>query len=130
MGTKFTIGGEEYDAPPLNFKALKKCWPASQKVMAAISKGEGNLTPEESLDVLDAAVVITQAAIEKNYPEMTKERVEEELMAHELMELQPKITELMIASGLLKAAAPGKSKAVKGKKAKPSAATSTASSAS
>lgn len=127
--TKVIIGGKEYSLPPLNFKALKRAFPSVQKVMDAVTNSGQASDAESSIMAMDAAVDIIAAAIAKPYPEMTKEVIEESLLASEIAALTGSITELLLNSGLVKPAE-GKLSAVEAQAASPSTATSTDSSVS
>ena len=129
MGTKVTIGGKEYELPPLNFKALKTSFPFIQRVINSQAAGKGAQDVEGAVLAMDAAVNIIASAMAKPYPDMTKERIEDELLASEITGLTSSIHQLLLDSGLVKQAS-GKSPAVGDQKANPSTAISTESSAS
>ena len=131
MGTtSVIIGGTEYQLPPLNFRALKACFSSVQKLMKSTRPGK-ELDVEDSVLAMDAAVDIITAALQKNNPEMTKEAVEDQLLADEIQGLTTAITNLLRNSGLVKVSEAGNSSAVAGQdQGSPSTATSTKSSAS
>lgn len=99
---KVTIGGEEYQIPPLNFKGIKKVWPHVAKL---IEVGE-ELAPEDSLKVIDVTIIAIAAAFEREHPERTTDWIEEHLMADEIADLQFVLKDLLRDSGLIKEGTP------------------------
>lgn len=95
---KVTIGGTEYEIPPLNFKGIKKVWP---HVASLIANGD-DMPLEDSLKVVDVTIVAIAAAFERSHPERTVEWIEESLMANEIAELQFVLKDLLRDSGLIK----------------------------
>jgi hypothetical protein len=69
-GKEVRISGVDYIVPPLNFKQLK----ALKGDIAILSAG--GTSDEEQFD---AVVRICHAALSRNYPDITKERLEEML---------------------------------------------------
>ena len=118
---KVTIGGNDYEIQPLNFKALKKLWPH----VATLSQNP--TTIEESLTSVEVAIIVIAADFERDQPEKTVDWIEENLKATEVSGLQTTIVDVMVESGLipdpkLETPASGEAKAPK----KTSTATSTA----
>ena len=68
-GRVVTLGGVDYTVPPLNVGALK----ALSRQLAATAEITGMPTLEQWDDVLDVFL----AAFQRNYPEMTREQLEE-----------------------------------------------------
>lgn len=66
-GIKLTMGGTEYEVPPLNFRALETLQPSIQQ-MGALN---GFISKEQMAVIADVVL----AALQRNYPEMTRERV-------------------------------------------------------
>lgn len=95
---KVTIGGEEYQIPPLNFKGIKKVWPHVAKL---IEQGD-NLALEDSLSVVDVTIVAIAAAFEREHPERTIDWIEENLKATEISDLQFVLKDLLRDSGLIR----------------------------
>ena len=66
-GTKITLGGTEYIVPPLNFKALKTLQP----MIESLSKIDMAMSNEQ----IDNVAEIVLAALNRNYPDKTKDDV-------------------------------------------------------
>ena len=68
-GVKVSLGGKEYNVPPLNFKALKRL----KKEWDIIA------TPTTTLDAerISAIVELAFAAINRNYPTLQKDELED-----------------------------------------------------
>lgn len=129
---KATIAGQDYEIPPLKFKALKKCWPLIQKVQAggnpadALAKVEdifllaqsGAIDPKEgstralslfieaqsqnvAVDAMDAIVGIVAIGLERKHPEMTLEKIEEEMDAADIKGFRQTMRDMMVESGLI-----------------------------
>lgn len=105
---KVTIGGVEYEVPPLNFKGIKKVWPHVAKLM---EHGE-NLALEDSLSVVDVTIVAIAAAFEREHPERNVDWIEDNLKAAEIAALQFVLKDLLRDSGLIRDEVPGSGEAV------------------
>jgi hypothetical protein len=118
-----TIGGQEYTTGPLKFKQLKKLWPVileNQKLAKEAKDGGRQLDPIESMG---NAIKIVAAALERTNPELTAEKIEDEIDANECVALQTVILDILEESGFqLKV---GEAPAVEGAAASPSTETST-----
>lgn len=68
-GAKINIGGTDYIVPPLNLKAIK----SFSKRFHLLGDLGNNLNPE----MMDFVAEIIHTALIRNYPEITKEQVEE-----------------------------------------------------
>ena len=66
-GAKLTLGGTEYVVPPLNFKALEDL----QDRIAGIGTLSGFITKDQMAVIVDVVL----ASLQRNYPEMSRERV-------------------------------------------------------
>jgi hypothetical protein len=70
-GTVITLGGQDYVCPPLN---LKNCRLLSEE-LDSLQRVRGILKPED----VDTVCKIALAALQRNYPSMTLEEVEEKI---------------------------------------------------
>jgi hypothetical protein len=70
QGTEIDVGGEKYVFPPLSFGAAKQL----RDEIEAIEKGVDNAT------AMDTVCRVVHAALSRNYPEITIETVENELV--------------------------------------------------
>lgn len=117
------IGGQEYTTGPLKFKQLKKLWPVilENQRIAKEAKDEGRqIDPIESMG---NAIKIVAAALERTNPDLTADKIEDEIDASECVELQTVILDILEESGFqLKV---GEAPAVEGAQASPSTETST-----
>lgn len=87
-GIKLNLGGEEFIVPPLNLKALR----VLQSKLEAFTGG----TDAESIDtVIDAM----HAALCRNYPNMTRDQVEEIIGLENMEEAMQAVMDI---SGLLR----------------------------
>lgn len=88
-GVKLNLGGREFVAPPLNFKALRKFTPQ----LAVLSK-MGDVPTAEQIDVV---LDIVHTALVRNYPDLNRDDLEELL---DLANLAKALEAIMGASGL------------------------------
>ncbi len=88
-GMTLKIGGAEYIIPPLNFRQLKKLYPVIEQMQKT----------DNPMDQMQAVVTIAQAALSRNYPEMTIEQVEEMI---DLNNIRQVIEAIMGISGFLR----------------------------
>jgi hypothetical protein len=63
-GVTIEMGGQEWQVPPLTLGQLRRLWP---KIT--------DLTSQDTLLIMDAVCEIVAAALSRNYPDMTIERV-------------------------------------------------------
>lgn len=70
-GVVVALGGVDYTVPPLALGALKVCLPKLNAVMQA----KGDFTVE----VIDGFVDVALAALRRNYPDLSREALEQEL---------------------------------------------------
>lgn len=99
---KVTIGGTEYDTSPLNFKALKKVWPHVSK----LTEKTGEETMDDGFEAMDLAVIVIVSSLERKFPEVTIEFVEENLLTTEIKGIQTAMYDTLRESGLLQEATP------------------------
>lgn len=97
---KVTIGGEEHEVPPLNFKGIKKVWPMVSK-MAAKTANSDTLTTEDGLEAVDVAIAVVAASFERHNPEKNADWIEENLHGSEVAGLQMAMQDIMIESGVM-----------------------------
>jgi hypothetical protein len=71
-GTEIEADGQTWTVPPLSLRQMREFLPKIQQLSASAA---GSLGPEE-LDILTELVA---AAMRRNYPEMTAEKVEDML---------------------------------------------------
>lgn len=88
-GVTVNLGGEDFVVPPLNFKALR----ALQPKLALIDGIAGRPTDEQ----MDALVETVHMALQRNYPDLTREKLEDIL---DMGNAPPAIRAIMGASGL------------------------------
>lgn len=105
--SKVTIGGQEYEVPPLKFKQLKIIWPKVKGTMAAIKTAQENTKPGEDIAdamfaAVDDAAFIIATAMQRTNPEHTPQWIEETLEANEVGGLAAAVTQLMLDSELMK----------------------------
>lgn len=89
-GVKVKIGEQEYEIPALNFPRLKK-------VMALQTKLVGE-TGEKS-DQVDAMTEIIFIAVQRNYPDIKREEIEDSL---DMLNVNGILDEILFVSGLKK----------------------------
>jgi hypothetical protein len=86
-GVLVTMGGKEREIPPLSFKALKRLGPK----LATLNVG--SVSEEAVATILEA----TFLAIQRNYPDVTMEELEDELDVGNMTDV---IQAIMDVSGL------------------------------
>jgi hypothetical protein len=69
-GTVVAIGGEDFIVPPLSIARLREFLPRLQEL-------SGLDATQMGVAQLEAPVAIITAALQRNYPDLTKEKVEE-----------------------------------------------------
>ncbi len=92
-GELIKIGGKEFVMPPLNFGRLKKLKPELEILRAA-----DNCNTLEN-EVLDAEITIIHSALTRNYPDITREQVEDLIDLRNVHSIMPAV---MAQSGLVK----------------------------
>jgi hypothetical protein len=92
-GKLINLGGKDYTLPPLNFAGLRKLGPKIQEVGGAYLSG--NLFMD--VDKVGVVAEIVLAALQRNYPDLTLEEVENFLDFANVKEVFPA---LMGVSGL------------------------------
>jgi hypothetical protein len=90
-GVKINMGGRDFVAPPLNFKALRALTPK-----LVILSAMGDVPTGEQIDVV---LDVVHAALVRNYPDLTRDELEELL---DLANLASALVAIMGASGLEK----------------------------
>lgn len=88
-GVRINLGGRDFVAPPLNFKALRQLTPK-----LAILASMGDVPTNDQTDVVLDVVL---AALTRNYPDLTREELEDLL---DLANLAKALEAIMGASGL------------------------------
>ena len=91
-GVQISLGGKEYIVPALNFRQLRELKEPMSKLNAT-----ANGIPDDV--AFDAGLSIIEAAIKRNYPDITREQVEEMIDLSNFKIILPAI---MGASGLVK----------------------------
>ncbi len=86
-GTTIKLGGKTYVIPPLNFARLKKLREELSILSAANTSGIG-MSPE----LLDASITVILSALNRNYPDMTRDEVEELIDLRNMQEIMAAIT--------------------------------------
>jgi len=72
-GFSLQVGGQEYIIPPLNFSAIKRF--QKNGTFEIANGASGSLDAEKT----DAMIDLIHAAMTRNYPDMTREEVEDVL---------------------------------------------------
>lgn len=90
-GVAIKIGAKEYIVPALNFKQLRLLMP---KIKGMVADGASM-----SAEQMDDVFTVIQAAISRNYPEINKEFLEENI---DMNNVNPVIKAIMGQSGLVK----------------------------
>jgi len=88
-GVKLNLGGKIYVCPPLNFKSLRIIRPK----LAMLTSGTSIPNEEQ----LDGVIDVVQLALQRNYPDITREELEEVV---DLDNLKDIIAVVMGVSGL------------------------------
>jgi len=70
-GVVIKMGGKEYTVPPLNFKRIRALKPQIEQ----LSTSNSTLNDEQ----MDVAIEVVHSAMERNYPDLRKEHIEEML---------------------------------------------------
>ena len=70
-GVKIQIGDKEFEVPALNFKRVRELRPLFKKLQDL--QGDQNVDSEQ----LDAMIEIVHQGLQRNYPDITKEELEE-----------------------------------------------------
>ena len=91
-GVKLNLGGRDYIVPPLNFKSLKTIRPKLKELTAATG-----MIPDEGQ--LETVIDVVQLALQRNYPSITREELEDAVDLDNLKEI---IQAIMGISGLLR----------------------------
>lgn len=66
-GVNLRIGRRDYIVPPLNLRGVKRA-----QALMSLLEGDGP-------DSVDAALEVIQLAVNRNYPEVTREQLEEDI---------------------------------------------------
>lgn len=93
-GVTVKIGRRDFIVPPLNLKAVKRIG----QLVPVMLREDG------SAESIDAAVEVIHMAVRRNYPDLTREELEEELDLGNLAAVSLQIAE---ASGLVPKQTPG-----------------------
>lgn len=88
QGVVILLGGEEFICPPLNFAQLQKILPRFRAMQVG----------ELSIEWLVASVEIVHAALSRNYPDLTVEKVGEML---DMNNFSATLNTVMEVSGLV-----------------------------
>ena len=92
-GIKIKRGEAEYIIPPLSLGQVKKLYPIIEKMQNGT----------DTLEKFNAVVVVAQAALSRNYPEITAEAIEEII---DLGNIKSIIDAVMGISGFVSGGAP------------------------
>jgi hypothetical protein len=85
-GELIKIGEKEYTVPALNFKRVRTV----QKLLEEIGTvNVGQILTDKQLDMM---IEITHIGIQRNYPEMTKEELEENLDLNNIFDVVQAVT--------------------------------------
>ncbi len=106
-GIELKIGESTYTVPPLNFAGLKKVAPKLQGISVALAQGKLGAFTEEQTDAILEVVLV---ALKRNYPDLTREKIEEDL---DLANMGAVISAVMNISGIKKNPTPEQKKAMK-----------------
>lgn len=91
-GVSIKIGVKEYIVPALNFKQIRTLMPKIQQLT--------NIGATMNDEQMDNVFTVIHAAISRNYPEINKEFLEENI---DMNNVRPIINAIMGQSGLVKA---------------------------
>lgn len=94
-GQKLNLGGRDFIVPPLNIKALRILGPRFNQLQKIADSGD--LAEMFNGDNLDTLVDVVHAAIVRNYPDVTREEMEDLI---DLANLQPLFMSICGQSGL------------------------------
>lgn len=109
-GTKMNLGGREFIVPPLNIRGLRLLGPKFDSITkACMGAGVSALL---SVEVLDDMMEVIHTAIVRNYPNVTKDELED------LVDLDtlPKLFQAVAAQSGMQQAVPGEVTAPKAKR--------------
>ncbi len=112
MANPITLGGKEYDVPPMKFKQLKAIWPRIKTTFDRVQDLR-RTDPQKladqpldgvqlSFDAVEDAAFIIGTAMQRVDPAHTPEWVVEQLDPSDLPQLTKVINQLMIDSNLVK----------------------------
>lgn len=90
-GVSIKVGVKEYIVPALNFKHIRTLMPKIQELT--------NIDATMSEEQMDNVFTVIHAAISRNYPEINKEFLEENI---DLNNVKPIMNAIMGQSGLVK----------------------------
>jgi hypothetical protein len=96
-GVSLTLAGREFIVPALTFRQLKTLLPRLNRLQAAA----GGALEAEHLDIVTDLV---EAALTRNYPELSREEIEERLT---FAAMPRAIAAVLLGSGLTQATPPG-----------------------
>jgi ankyrin repeat protein len=91
-GVSIKVGVKEYIVPALNFKQIRTLMPKIQQLT--------NIGATMNDEQMDNVFTVIHAAISRNYPEINKEFLEENI---DMNNVRPIINAIMGQSGLVKA---------------------------
>ncbi len=94
-GVCLTLGGRDFVVPALTFRQLKTLLPRLNRLQQA----GGALEPEH----LDIVTDLVEAALTRNYPDLTREEIESLLT---FADMGPAISAVLLGSGFARADAP------------------------
>ncbi|MEW6563318.1 MAG: hypothetical protein AB1400_08835 [Pseudomonadota bacterium] len=90
-GVSIRMGGKEWVVPPLTFRALRNL----RHDIQALAESSGALPGDEAMDGI---IEIVHTAMKRNYPELTRDEIEDML---DIANMQHVIAAIMGASGLV-----------------------------
>lgn len=90
-GVTIKIGVKEYTVPALNFKQIRTLMPKIQELT--------NIGATMNEDQMDNVFTVIHAAVSRNYPELNKDFLEENI---DMNNVKPIINAIMGQSGLVK----------------------------
>lgn len=99
-GVEVTIGGRAYLAPALNFVSLKRLLPKVGAAEDLPSEGGMSGFAKDFILKSEVALEVIVASLERNYPGITLEMVEEELGMEEMVPLLAKVVDIFQLSGV------------------------------
>lgn len=84
-GIKVNLGGKEYTVPPINLKALRQLGPKFASMAKAVDTG--NISGLFEGAQLDTMLEVILSAMSRNYPDLTKDDLEEVVDLGNLVDL-------------------------------------------
>jgi hypothetical protein len=99
-GTAVNVGGKTYVVPPMSLGALKRLRDPVRKIL------DGKATEEETQDT---TVAVIYSSLKRNYPELTLEYVQDEIV--DLSNGRQLLNIALNASGYVKSASSGNAEA-------------------